>query len=85
MTPMQTDRERKRQSERILDRVQQDAGRDALGVATRTASRVRRHVGAADADQDDRIEVIGTRIGRVLGLFLTAVLIALFLWYLIDG
>ena len=54
-----------------------------LGSATRRmASHARDHLGGADKDQDDRIEVWGTRIGRSLGLvFAAGLLIYLFVTY----
>ncbi len=39
--------------------------------------RARNHIGAADADQRDRIEVWGTRIGRAIG---AVVVCALLFW-----
>ncbi|MGE0501116.1 MAG: hypothetical protein AB7I79_05570 [Rhizobiaceae bacterium] len=82
---MQGENDQQRESRRILDRVEQESARDVLGAAGRAARRVRSHVDASNVDPDDRIEVVGTRIGRVLGLIVTAVLLALFLWFLIDG
>jgi len=64
------------ESRRILDRVARES--DPSGsLAVRTARRVERHLRADDADQQDRIELWGTRIGRVIG---TIALVLLGLW-----
>ena len=61
----------KRESERILERVSmEESGGTMLG---RTAQRIRDHVAASDADRSDWAEYWGTRIGRTLGLIITAV------------
>lgn len=61
------------ESKRIIRRVGQES------EAT-MATRVRRHMAGADADPDDWVEVWGTRIGRVLSVILSIVLV----WWLID-
>lgn len=76
----QRDRERRLESQRILERVSREAGGGAMSAVSRAARRARDHVAASDADADDRIEQIGTRIGRMLGLILCA---GLMLWLLI--
>lgn len=75
MTTDRREAERSAESRRILDRVQRDA--QSGGLLGRTMGRARDHIGAADADQSDRIEVWGTRIGRTIG---AAALFALVLW-----
>lgn len=78
------DRDRERESRRILDRMARES--DPSGsLAARTARRVRDHVEASDADQDDRIELWGTRIGRVLGLVLLVVLSAWLISFFAGG
>lgn len=60
-------------SRRILDRVAKES--DPSGsFAMRTTRKVQKHMRADDADQDDAIEVWGTRIGRVIGVILLFVL-----------
>ena len=79
------ERHREREARRILDRVAQESEGGAAALLSSTTQRVRDHVAAADADPQDRIEVLGTRIGRSIGLLLTlAVIIALAL-YLANG
>jgi hypothetical protein len=60
--------ERQQESKRILERVERDS--EAVGTSNlaRTADRVAGHFRADQADKDDPIEVLGTRIGRGLGL-----------------
>ena len=82
---MSGDRERQDESRRIIDRVAREANSSAFSLLGRSGRRAGNHFAATDADQGDRIEVWGSRIGRVLGLLLT---IALFAWlalYLMRG
>jgi hypothetical protein len=62
---------RQAESRRILSAV--DAQTDGMGMTARLG----RHFSGADADQNDRVEVLGRRIGRTLSLVLC---IALILW-----
>lgn len=56
------------EARRALSRVEAES-ETLLGSATsRMSSHAQRHFGAADKDQGDRIEVWGTRIGRLAGL-----------------
>jgi hypothetical protein len=71
-----SDRERSAESQRILDQVERESKRGGHFALPR---RARDHLKAADADQSDRIEVLGTRIGRVLGPIL---IVALVFWAL---
>lgn len=80
---MADDRERQAESRQILDRVAREA--DSSGLLGSAARRTGAHLTAQDADQDDRIELWGTRIGRMLGLVIT---LGLFVWlilYLLGG
>ncbi len=78
------DDKRADESRRILDRLQKES--DPTGsLAGRTARKVRNHLSAVDADQNDDIELWGTRIGRVLGLIVGAILLASLLLFLIGG
>lgn len=71
--------ERKRASEEALTGVVRDSeviGSSAFAcMARHTGERLEAHFGGADADPDDRVEVWGRRIGRVLGLIFAAVLV----------
>jgi hypothetical protein len=63
------DDRREEESRRIVRRIQQESDPSA-SLAARTLHRARRHLEAGDADPHDRVELWGTRIGRVLGLVL---------------
>ncbi|TWG89033.1 hypothetical protein L598_000900001120 [Mesorhizobium sp. J18] len=72
---MKEDDDRRRaEARRILEDV---AGEGDIGssFAARSADRARRHFSAEDADQADRIEVWGMRIGRGLALIAAMILI----------
>ena len=61
------------ESGRILDRVAKES--DPSGsFAIRATRKVQSHMRADDADQEDRAELWGTRIGRVIGVILLVVL-----------
>lgn len=80
---MATD-ENRDESRRILERVsrQSDPGQ---GMVSRGADRLRGHLNADDADQDDRIEVIGTRIGRAIAFLAMGACVIWLVVYLIRG
>jgi len=82
---MVDDKERNAESKRILDRVSREAGGDAVAGASRMVRRVGDHVAARDVGDDDRIETIGTRIGRILGMVITIGLFLAFFYYLVRG
>jgi hypothetical protein len=72
------------ESRAILRRIRQETepqvGAGGMGMAGGIAD----HFAARDADPADRIEVLGTRIGRLLGLFgfvVLALLLAFQLFY----
>ena len=75
-----SDDDRHAESRRILDRVKREAHSGSFGLLGRGVEKARRHVAAGDADQDDWVELWGTRIGRSIGL---VVLAAFLLWVLI--
>jgi hypothetical protein len=70
---MSRDKEREAESRRIIGRV--DAETDATMV-----QRARNHMAGRDADENDKAELWGTRVGRWLGLALLIYLV----WWLID-
>ena len=80
---MTEDRHRE-ESRRILDRVSRESD-PSQSLFARGADRMKNHLSAADADQDDQIEVIGTRIGRMIAV---TALIVFAIWafaYLMRG
>lgn len=78
---MADDAERQAESKSILDRIKREAGSDAATFLGGTARRTGEHLAAHDADPDDRIELWGTRIGRMLGL---VIMIGLFVWLILT-
>jgi hypothetical protein len=80
-----SDEDRQAESRRILDRVSREAHSAAFGLFGRGVEKARRHVAAADADQNDRIELWGTRIGRSIGLLVLATFLVWILIYLAAG
>lgn len=72
------DAERRTESEAILKRLREETDVQVGGTTTRMLTNARGHFSADDADPNDRIEVIGTRIGRGLGLVGFVVLLFLF-------
>lgn len=76
------DEERERESRRIIERMKQEGESGGVSFLARTAQSVHDHVTATDADQSDRIEYWGTRIGRTIGLLAVVIIMAWFLSYL---
>lgn len=74
----QSDAERKVESDRILEGVTRDSETVGASSARRVAERTRGHFLGADADDTDRVEVWGRRIGRILSLCFLIGLV----WYL---
>ncbi|WP_316861902.1 hypothetical protein [uncultured Cohaesibacter sp.] len=66
---------RQQQAERALKRVEMEG--EALGTSAfaRTANKAKDHLGAADMDRNDPIEVWGTRIGRIGGAIFAIILV----------
>lgn len=87
VAPMTDDPADQTESRRILERVAHDSSGGLAGasVMARVVERSRSHLAAGDADQDDAIEVWGTRIGRVLGLAFVAGLAVWLILYLSRG
>lgn len=79
------EQDRETESRRILDRVMREADSSGPSMLSRTAKRARDHISATDADQSDRIEYWGTRIGRVLGLVVCAVLLVWLLSFALQN
>lgn len=60
--------ERRRQSEEALRRVARDTESIGDGATRSTLGRVTGHFAAGDAVPEDRVDVWGKRIGRILAL-----------------
>ena len=73
------------EAKRILERVAQDSETVGASSMRRIAERVKGHVSADDADQNEWAELWGTRIGRVLGaIFFVVLVIYLFRTYVLH-
>ena len=62
------DESRQRESAAILRRLHQETEPQTGAVVSGMSRGVRRHFMGGDADSADRVEVLGTRIGRLAGL-----------------
>ena len=75
--------EQREEALRTRDRVQAESETSAGSTFVRMADRAKNHLSAADKDNDDQIEVWGTRIGRVAGvIFAIGLVIYLAVTYL---
>ncbi|UIJ71868.1 hypothetical protein [Aurantimonas sp. HBX-1] len=68
MTRHHDDDARQREAKAILDRIRQETEPQVGAHTEAMLTRTRSHFMAGDADQNDRLEVIGTRIGRLAGV-----------------
>lgn len=73
------------ESRRILDRVARESAADGASFMVRSTNRVRDHLNASDVDPDDRIEIVGTRIGRAIGFVITLAIIGWLIFYILGG
>jgi hypothetical protein len=78
------DGDRDAESRRVLDRVAREQ-HSGLGFLGRGTERARGHLAADDADQNDWIEVWGTRIGRTIGVIVIAAFLVWAVSYLVSG
>ena len=74
MTGPSDDKSRQQEAEAILRRVRQETEPQTGVTAERMLFGARSHSWGGDADQSDRIEVWGRRIGRLAGLLVFVVL-----------
>ncbi|NRG16961.1 hypothetical protein HPQ64_04605 [Rhizobiales bacterium] len=61
-------RQKVEEAKRALEAVHRDSDTIGQSALARTANRVRDHFAAQDKEEDDPIEVWGSRIGRLAGL-----------------
>ena len=78
MTAHPDDETRRRESDAILRRLRQETEPQIGAASERIVADARGHFAAGDVDQSDRIEVLGTRIGRLAGLAAFVVLLVVF-------
>lgn len=79
------DEQAKIESRRILDRVAKESASDNPSFVGRGVDRLKGHLNANDVDQDDQIEVWGSRIGRAIGFLITLAIIGWLLVYILGG
>ncbi|WP_149301782.1 hypothetical protein [Aureimonas fodinaquatilis] len=83
MKPKLNDEARAKESAAILKRLREETEPQIGANTEKMLLNVQKHFTAGDADQNDRIEVVGTRIGRLAGLgfflFLVASLVVTYL------
>lgn len=77
-------RERQEEARRILERLEREQT-GAEGIVRRGVSRTARHLSAADAPENDPIELWATRVGRGLGLLVTLAIIVWLISYLMQS
>ncbi len=77
-------RERQEEARRILDRLEREQT-GAEGIVRRGFSRTAHHLAAADAPENDPIELWATRIGRGLGFLITLAIIVWLIFYLMQS
>ena len=79
------DEARAREAAAILRRINEETS-PQIGAGTgRLLSNTWGHLSGVDVDQDDPIEVLGTRIGRILGLVAFLVMAVSLVFYLMRG
>jgi hypothetical protein len=75
---MKSDQQQADEAKRILRQVARETDPSAFPVL----DRLQDHLSANDSDQNDKIEVWGTRIGRGLGLFIMIfLLLSAIVWF----
>ena len=79
------DTRRASEAEAILRRVAEETDPQIGAGAGRMLFGARAHLAAKDADQDDALEVLGTRIGRGLGLVAFLAMAAMLLTYFLRS
>lgn len=71
------------ESRRILRQIAEESAPGST-FATRMADRARNHLSATDVDSSDRIEQLGTRIGRWLAAAITVAVLVGFVMFLMQ-
>ena len=79
------DSDGEKESRRILDRIARESEGGGKSYVARKSEQMHGHLTAADVDKADRIEHIGTRIGRTLGFLITIGVLLWLIQYFIRG
>ncbi|MCF6321437.1 MAG: hypothetical protein L3J32_06670 [Rhizobiaceae bacterium] len=66
--------ERKREAQRIINRVERESEQVGTSAMARSANKVRDHFLGVEQPKDDKIEIMGKRIARVLAIIVFIVL-----------
>ena len=69
------DESRAREAQRIINRVERESEQVGTSSMARTANKVREHFLGEEAPEDDKIEILGKRLGRVLAVIALIILI----------
>lgn len=77
MDRKEADRQREKESERVLDKVAAESEVFGTSSFVRTANKAKDHLSGSDGDQSDKVEVWGKRVGRALSVI---VFFALVIW-----
>lgn len=77
------DEERAREAQRVLERVSRESETIATSSLARVAKQATDHISGADADQDDKAELWGKRVGRSLGIVAAIVLLVMLINWLL--
>ncbi|MGB7432528.1 MAG: hypothetical protein WA921_08690 [Ahrensia sp.] len=77
------DEERARESQRVLERVSRESETIATSSLARVAKQATDHISGADADQDDKAELWGKRVGRSMGIVAAVVLLVMLINWLL--
>ena len=60
--------EKAKEAQRIINRVERESEQLGTSSMARTANKVRDHMMGEEASKDDKVEVMGKRIGRILAV-----------------
>lgn len=77
-------RERQEEARRILDRLEREQT-GAEGMVRRGFTRTAQHLSAADAPENDAVELWATRVGRGLGFLITLAIIVWLIFHLMQS
>ncbi len=79
------DQDRSTESRRILDRVEREAHIGTPSFVAATTRKLRDHVTAVTAEQDDPVDYWATRVGRALGFAISIALIIGLVIFVLRG
>lgn len=77
------DKERARESQRVLERVSRESETIATSSLARVAKQATDHIAGADADHDDKAELWGRRVGRSMAVVAAIILLVMLINWLL--